>query len=220
VTPIVSGWDEIDLDPASQNTGAFLNTPGDASSYIVNADGNQVAFLIAQYGNAFQQKLPNIYQVGRSYRLTAAVGISFYSEPEDPGDPLELVFYYEDGDQKNRDIAKFSVPFKWRSATHLDDFTVLLPTVQLGYGWAGENIRIAMRGTSDLGGTWIIDNVRVEEHPSTPNFTTDSIVNLADFAKMAAEWLSCGEMMTDVTGEGCVNEADLLILMEYWLDDV
>ncbi|MDH4202277.1 MAG: hypothetical protein OEV87_05235, partial [Phycisphaerae bacterium] len=71
-----------------------------------------------------------------------------------------------------------------------------------------------------MGGYWDVDNVRVTEYPLVPNFTDDSIVNFADFAKMAADWLYCDDPVTDVTGEGCVNEDDLLILMEYWLDNV
>jgi len=216
--PDANDWDEMDIDPSSQNTGVFANYPGDA--YIVNADANQVAFLIAMQGNAFQQELPEVYQVGKSYQLTIAVGISFYSPPEGPEDPLELAFFYKDKNQQTKDIAVLSVPFERRSATYLDDFTLSLPKVQPGYGWAGKNIGIAIRGTSDLGGAWIFDNVRVQVYPSTPNFTDDAVVNLADFAKIAAEWLLCGPVTADVTGEGCVNEADLFILMEYWLQNV
>ena len=219
VTPIVSDWIEVDTDPDSQNTGAFLNVP-DQPSYIVNADGDQVAYLIAGEGNAFQQELSAPYQIGRSYTLTVAVGISYYSPPEDPNDPLELVFYYKDSNQQAQDITALWIPFEHRSATSLDEFTLSLSTVQSGHSWAGKNIGIAIRGTSNLGGTWIIDNVRVDEFPSTPNFTNDSIVNLADYAKMAAEWLSCGDVITDVTGDGCVNGADLLILAEHWLNNV
>jgi hypothetical protein len=220
VTPIVSDWDEVDTDPQSQDTGAFLNVP-DQPSYVVNADANQVAYLVAELGNAFQQQLSQVYQVGKSYQLTMGVGISFYAPPQNPNDPLELAFYYfNDESQQNKDIARLFVPFERRSSTYLDDFTVNLPTVQSGYGWAGKNIGIAIRGMGTAGGTWVIDNVRVEEYPSIPNFTDDSIVNLADFAKMAAEWYLCGELLTDVTGEGCVNEADLQILMEYWLENV
>jgi hypothetical protein len=219
VTPIVSGWDEIDTDPDSQDTGAFLNLPGDA--YIVNADANQVAYLVAESGNAFQQQLSQVYQIGKSYQLTMGVGISFYAPPQNPNDPLELAFYYfNDETQQNQDIAVLLVPFERRSSTFLDEFTVNLPTVQSGYDWAGKNIGIAIRGRGTAAGTWIIDNVRVEENPSTPNFTDDSIINLADYAKMASEWYLCGELLTDVTGEGCVNEADFLILIEYWLENV
>ena len=82
-----------------------------------------------------------------------------------------------------------------------------------------KNIGIAIRGTGTAGGFWDIDNVRLIEYPCTPEFTDDSFVNLEDFSKMAAEWQSCTEPETDVTGDGCVNMEDLLILIEYWLSD-
>lgn len=218
VTPIVSDWIEIDTDPLSQDTGAFLNAPGE--SFIDNADGNQVAYLIAEEGNAFHQDLSAVYEVNKRYILTADVGISFYSPPAEPNDPLILAFYYQTESSEVKDIASMSIPFERRSSTYLDQFTLDLPTVKPSYDWAGENIGIALRATGIAGGTWIIDNIRVDKYPSTPNFTDDSIVNLADFAMMAADWQSCDNPVTDVTGEGCVNIADLLILMESWLNNV
>ena len=55
---------------------------------------------------------------------------------------------------------------------------------------------------------------------SVPEFTGDSFVNLHDFAKMAAEWLSCSGTTTNVTGDGCVNMDDLMVLADYWLQGV
>jgi hypothetical protein len=34
------------------------------------------------------------------------------------------------------------------------------------------------------------------------------------------DWLSCSQVTADLTGEGCVDEADLQILMEHWLGNV
>ena len=219
VDVVIPGWNEIDLDSYSQNTGVFLNLPG--ISYVVNAEGNQVAFLIAQEGNAFQQELSHVYQVDKSYKLTMGIGVSINSPLGDPNDPLELAFYYHNDETlENVDVAVVSVTSERRSSTYLDEMTVNLPTVQSVYSWAGQPIGIAFRGKGVGGGAWIIDNVRVTEYPLVPNFTDDTIVNLADFSKMASEWLSCGQKVTDVTGEGCVNEADLLILAEYWLENI
>ena len=95
-----------------------------------------------------------------------------------------------------------------------------MPTVQAEEPWAGESIGIAIRATGPMGGFWDLDNVRVTEYPLVPNFDDAPIVNLADFAIMALDWLYCDEPITDVTGEGCVDQEDLLILMEYWLDNV
>ncbi|MEN8126788.1 MAG: hypothetical protein ABFR90_03175 [Planctomycetota bacterium] len=215
--PYVIGWTELDNDPdLSANTGAFLNVTG-----IAGTDANQLAFLGGEEGNALLQDLSASYQVGKSYKMTVGVCVSAQFPPYDPNG-LELAFYYtEPGDPNRFDIvSSFTPPPSGFISTILDDNSVYLPTVQTEDAWAGETIGIAIRATGPMGGYWDLDNVRVVEYPLVPNFTDDSIVNLADFAIMAADWLSCDDPFTDVTGEGCVNEADLLILTEYWLDNV
>jgi hypothetical protein len=37
---------------------------------------------------------------------------------------------------------------------------------------------------------------------------------------MAQEWLSCTETTTDLTGDGCVNMQDLLVLGQSWLESI
>ncbi|MHC4856141.1 MAG: hypothetical protein ACYS72_07025 [Planctomycetota bacterium] len=216
--PDVNDWIELDMDPLgySQNTGVFLNVTS-----IANTDGGQLAFLGGEKGNALLQDLSAVYQVGKSYKLTAGVCVSAQFPPYDPNG-LQFAFYYQESNDPNRiDIVSATTlgPSSFTSTT-LEDNSIYLSTVQADDAWAGKAIGIAIRATGPMGGYWDVDNVRVTEYPLVPNFTDDSIVNLAEFAKMAADWLYCDDPVTDVTGEGCVNEDDLLILMEYWLDNV
>ena len=37
---------------------------------------------------------------------------------------------------------------------------------------------------------------------------------------MAAEWQSCADPLTDVTGDQCVDLDDLVILADFWLQHV
>ena len=142
----------------------------------------------------------------------------FY-QPQDPN-ALALSFYYRNSNGDPNYFETASQPPADLTTTALKDFSVYLPVVEAEHSWTGKTIGIAIRATGPYGGYWDLDNVRVTEFPLVPNFTDDSVVNLYDFAMMAADWLLCGELFTDVTGEGCVDEADLLILAEYWLDNV
>ena len=216
--PIVTDWIELDMDPLgySQNTGVFTNVTG-----IANTDANQLAFLGGEQGNALLQDLSATYQVGKSYKMTVGVCVSAQYPPPDPNG-LELAFYYTEPADPNRiDIVSAITPEPNSfTSTTLEDNSIYLPTVQAEDAWADKGIGIAIRATGPLGGYWDLDNVRVTEYPLVPNFDDASIVNLSDFAIMALDWLYCDEPVTDVTGEGCVDEEDLLILMEYWLDNV
>ena len=215
--PYATDWIELDMDPLgySQNTGVFLNVTG-----IADANGVQLAFLGSQEGNAFLQDLNATYQVGKSYKLTVGVCVSAQYPPLDPN-ALSLSFYYGDPvSDPNNYFQTASQPPLDLDPNTLIDYSVFLPTVQAEEPWAGESIGIAIRATGPMGGFWDLDNVRVTEYPLVPNFDDAPIVNLADFAIMALDWLYCDEPITDVTGEGCVDQEDLLILMEYWLDNV
>ncbi len=215
--PYAPGWIELDNDADySANTGVFLNVTG-----IANTDANQLAFLGGELGNALLQELLTTYQVGRSYRMTVGICVSAQYPPPDPNG-LQLAFYYQEPNDPNvMDIVSATTlpPSQFTSDT-LEYNSLYLPTVEAGDAWAGKTIGIAIRAMGPMGGYWDLDNVRVTEYLFVPEFSGDSFVNLADFAMMAADWLSCDEPLTDVTGEGCVNETDLLILMEFWLDNV
>jgi hypothetical protein len=219
--PFVSSWNEDDIDPLSRNTGTFFNTPPDSPDHLFNVDGNQLAFLGSMEGNAFWQYLPQTYKAGKSYRLTVGICISMRFPPPE-GTPLILALQYLPGADPNDvvSIASVQAPAPDPNSRIVEDFSVILPAVQSTDPWAGKNISVAIRATGAAGGFWDVDNVRLMEYPRTPEFTDDSFVNLKDFAKMAAEWQSCTEPQTDVTGDGCVNAEDLMILIEYWLSDV
>ncbi len=163
--PFVDQWTEVDLDAeGSTNTGVFANTPADSPDHVANADGRQLAFLGSALGNALEQDLAATYRVGCDYRLTVAVGISgrFPPSAESPVDTLELVLYYRD-DANSVDIVRQTVEATGRTMTHLDDFSVCLPTVRPDDAWAGKSIGVAIRAAGMAGGFWDLDNVRLME---------------------------------------------------------
>ncbi|MEK7996011.1 MAG: hypothetical protein AAB403_19600, partial [Planctomycetota bacterium] len=163
--PMVEGWIEIDLDTlGSTNTGVFLNTPAASFDHVVNADGRQLAFLASALGNGFEQDLGATYKTGCDYRLTVGVGISSRYAPraEPPGDTLNLVLYYLDGNTPV-DIASQSVEAGGVSSTYLQDVSLYLPTVNSGDAWAGKSIGVAIRAAGQAGGFWDLDNVRLAE---------------------------------------------------------
>ncbi|HUV64625.1 MAG TPA: hypothetical protein VMW24_12055 [Sedimentisphaerales bacterium] len=163
--PVVEGWIEIDLDTlGSTNTGVFLNTPADSFDHVVNADGRQLAFLGSELGNGLEQDLAATYKSGCDYRLTMGVGISsrFPPRAEPPGDTLNLVLYYLDGNTPV-DIVSQSVEAGGVSSTQLQDVSVYLQTVNCNDAWAGKNIGVAIRAAGQAGGFWDMDNVRLVE---------------------------------------------------------
>lgn len=218
--PIIAQWREIDLDMEySSFTGTFKNTPTDANDHIGNPDGDQLGLLWNGLGNALEQELAATYQVGKSYQLTIATCLSTRYTPP-PNSSLNLVFYYIYGTEF-RNIAMASIPVESVVTRTLRDFSLTLPTVNAGDQWAGKNIGIAIRPATGPGfGYWDLDNIRLVELPLSPDFTGDDFVNLKDFEKIASDWLSCSQVTADLTGEGCVDEQDLLILLGHWLGNV
>ncbi len=169
--PVAEGWTEIDVDTeGSTNTGVFANTAADSPDHVANADGDQLAFLGSEQGDAFQQDLVATYLAGCDYRLTVAVGISMRFPPaaEEPVDAIDLVLYYYDADGSTVDIASQTVEATGLSATHLEDFSLYLPVVNSSDPWAGKPIGIAIRAVGIAGGFWTLDNVRlVESQPAS-----------------------------------------------------
>ena len=53
--------------------------------------------------------------------------------------------------------------------------------------------------------------------PPWPDYNGDYIVNILDFAILAGDWLSCENVATDLTGDGCMQADDLVFFMEAWL---
>ncbi|MDT8303346.1 MAG: hypothetical protein RQ760_17845 [Sedimentisphaerales bacterium] len=172
--PLVDMWTEIDIDTfASSNTGVFANTPADSNDHIVNADGNQLAFLGSELGNALEQDLTAIYNAGCNYRLTVAVGVSGRFPPSsvEPVDAFEIVLFYREGNDAV-DIASHVVEAIGLSSTQTIDFSLYLPTVQPDDKWAGKAIGVALRAAGMPGGFWDLDQVRLAE--SLPEPISDS----------------------------------------------
>jgi hypothetical protein len=166
--PYIDGWIETDLDTfSSANTGVFPNTPTGSPDHIANADGNQLAFLGSQTGNALEQDLAAVYKSGCEYRLSVAIGISSLFPPsrEEPTDTIELALYYCDPNDPNEhlDIVSKTIEAEGLSSTQLRDFSLYLPRINSSDTWAGKSIGIAIRATGQAGGFWDIDNVRLEE---------------------------------------------------------
>ena len=163
--PYVDQWTEIDLDTLnSTNTGVFANPPVGSPDRLVNADGNQLAFLGSQAGNTLEQDLATTYKVGCDYLLTVAVGVSGLFPPSsaEPMDTLELVLFYRDANEPV-DIVRQAVDATGLSSTQLTDVSLYLSTVQPGDGWAGMAIGVALRATGMPGGFWDLDHVRLIE---------------------------------------------------------
>jgi hypothetical protein len=162
--PLAEQWTELDIDTfASTNTGVFANTAEDNPDHIMNADGNQLAFLGTETGNGFEQDLDATYKVGCDYNLTVAVGVSWRFPPsgESPADMLELVFYYRDGNEPVDIISQTVTALPWSQM--LQDFSMHLPTVKTDDTWADKNIGIALRSIGLPGGFWDLDDVRLVE---------------------------------------------------------
>jgi len=163
--PMVDQWVEVDLDIlGSTNTGVFANSPIDSDDHVVNADGQQLAFLGSEQGNALEQDLQVRYQIGCDYRLTVGVGVSgrFPPSAQEPVDTLELVLYFVD-DANSVDIVNQTVAATGLSPTQLQDFSVYLPAVDSNDAWAGQTMGVAIRATGHAGGFWDLDHVRLVE---------------------------------------------------------
>jgi len=169
--PYVDQWTEIDLDTLnSTNTGVFANPSVGSPDRLVNADGNQLAFLGSQTGNALEQDLDTTYKIGCDYRLTMAVGVSgrFPPSSAEPVDAFELVLFYRDGRNDVVDIVRQTVEAVGLSSTQLTDVSLYLSTVQPGDGWAGMAIGVALRAAGMPGGFWDLDHVQLLESSLGP----------------------------------------------------
>jgi len=163
VLPYMDAWTELDRDAlGSTNTGVFANMPEGAWDRMLNADGNQLAFLGSEQGNGIEQELAATFEAGCSYRLTVAVGVSgrFPPSAEVPVDTVELVLFYWDGTEVV-DIVRRTVEAPGLPSKRLDDFSAYLSPVQPDDAWAGRPIAVAIRSTGLPGGFWDLDNVRL-----------------------------------------------------------
>lgn len=223
--PVAPFWILLDLDDEyGSNTGIFRNTPPDSpyGDHIFNADGDQLAFLGSQTGNAFLQDLSASYEAGKGYRMTVEVCPSMRHPPAgaDPNNALSLEFYYMNNEPNLVTLCSASVPSTALTQNYLKTFSMTLPLVEADHPCVGQFIGIAIRADGAAGGYWDLDNVRVTEYFRVPELSGDSFVNLDDFAILAAEWQSCDAVTADLTGDGCVSIGDLWILADFWLEAI
>jgi len=163
VLPYMDAWTELDRDAlGSTNTGVFANMPEGAWDRMLNADGNQLAFLGSEQGNGIEQDIAATFETGCSYRLTVAVGVSgrFPPSAEVPVDTVELVLFYWDGAEAV-DIVRRTVEAPGLPSKRLHDFSAYLSPVQPDDAWAGRPIGVAIRSAGLAGGFWDLDNVRL-----------------------------------------------------------
>ncbi len=160
--PFVDLWQERDNDlEASANTGVFPNPAPESPGSLLNVDGQQLAFLGSEQGNALEQTLLSQYRPGLAYQLTVGVGVSGLYTPL-PENGLELAYYYMDGNEPV-DIASEIVQASGYVSTELRDVTVALKAVEPNDAWAGSAIGVAIRSVGPASGFWDVDNVRLNE---------------------------------------------------------
>lgn len=214
-------WDQL--------TGVFVNPGPGQEGHIDNCDGLQAAWMFALPEVEIFQDLTEVYDVGKSYCLTAGI----YGGGGGMKDtvPIEFRLYYRDASDVKITIAatEYAYDASGGYIKHFNDVRVMLPPVQAGDAWAGKAIGIQIVSTlvfpDDVdpetgrqGGYWDMDNVRLTS--AVPDFTGDCFVNLADFEVMAGEWMLCQNATTDQTGEGCVDIEDISRMAQLWLQTV
>jgi len=182
----------------SQLSGAFPNPATNSPDHIANCDGNQAIWLFAvpevglfQDYNSVDWNDPApthdfnaIYEIGKSYELTAALfgGGAGGNYGMLLGVTLELSLYFRDAASNRVAVATTTITNSaelFSSNTNLVDFTVTVPTVQAGDAWAGQHLGILLLSTvsSNMqGGYWDLDNVRLTS-TSAPTLTSPTWTN-------------------------------------------
>lgn len=183
VSVVVDDWQKSPKPDWYQESGGFLwdqlvgifkNPPPDSLDHIVNCDGAQAAWLFAVPDVAMfldRDAAPASgfdarFEPGQSYRLT--VGIIGTGGNMLDGVPLELGVYYRDDAGEPVTVAATVVTNSAAvlgDRTRFQDFSVRVPEVEPGDGWAGKAIGIRFRSLVSLamqGGFWDLDQVRLE----------------------------------------------------------
>ncbi len=167
--PVTAGitWDQL--------TGSFPNTAPGSANHIDNVDGAQAIYMFAVPEVALFQDYNSVdwndgapthgfdvtYEPGVAYNLTVGVlGGSDMAE----GASLRFSFYYRDSGNNPVTVAATDViysPAAFPTTTHLIDYQVNVPLVQVTDAWAGQKMGIQIAATSPGGTYWDLDNVRV-----------------------------------------------------------
>ncbi|MGB0715393.1 MAG: hypothetical protein ACPGXK_05915 [Phycisphaerae bacterium] len=179
--------------PWDQSAGVFFNVDGALN--IENADGEQLVFMFGTPDLAIYQELDATFEQGRSYTLRVGVRGGSGGMPIDA--PLEVSLYFRNEfDEITTVAATTFLNDTLGSPTALLDVEVELDTVAPDAPWAGESIGILIRPLVELdeielqGGTWGIDNVRLEAQPDAiiiGDTDQDGDVDLIDYAS----WQDC-----------------------------
>jgi hypothetical protein len=156
-----------------QAAGIFVNTAAGQPDHIANPDGTQISYMFADPDLGIYQDLSSAnakFQAGFAYDLTVALATG-YTYPLPDGAVLRLALYWvvtpggTDALDPTRVVAYQDVVYTEAGfpGYNLKDFTVHVPMVTAADPWAGRFIGVEIVNVTDevLGGTWGIDNVRL-----------------------------------------------------------
>jgi len=222
-TPVPAWW-TFGAVPWDQSAGVFFNVPGALN--ISNADGEQVVFMFGTPDLGIYQDLATAYEIGRSYHLTVAIRGGSGGMPLDA--PIEISLYYRDDSD---DVIPFATTKFLNdnvgSPTNLLDVMVEAPAVGPGDPWAcrdiGTMILVAVKLDEPhlQGGTWGIDNVRLESRDAdraAGDFNSDGQTDLEDYGHFGSCMIGpelaimCCNRLSDIDGDGDADLADYALL--------
>ena len=113
------------------------------------------------------------------------------------------------------------------TALPIEDANVALTAAGLEAGLIGRDCHATLPAghviDQDPGaGAWVLPGTAVDLIESVgPHRSADLdgsyYVALGDFARLAGEWLSCEQVTSDLTCDGCVDLLDLIVMAEAWL---
>ncbi len=166
-------------------SGVFNNAGPAYGNAITNQDGLQLAFTSNLTDrNMFQDVTGSTYEVNKSYTLT----IGWAARSDSPGaadDTMEMRLFSRT--PSFTVLGAAPVRYGDLSNTQLTDYTLSIPTVQSGDSWAGQQIGIWLYVTSGNGGSWTLDNVRLEA-TAVPEPTSLSLLGCALAGLLAYAW--------------------------------
>ena len=164
-------------------SGAFVNASVFNPNPYGNVVGAQAGYILAfpqvtlfqDYNSSPTHDFNATFDIGKSYNLTMAVfGKSRFPGALTPGSTFEMSLYYRDAlDNKvtvgSTIITYSEAAFPTTGTLNLVDYSVNIPTVQVGDAWAGKHIGIELESTLPIEmavfGSWDFDNVRLTAVP-------------------------------------------------------
>jgi len=159
-------WDETQFGSWNNLSGVFRNSPEGQPGRITNMDGIQAAFLFGTPGNGIFQELPNTFEAGSTYTLTAGFVNSTFQPPA-PGNQISMALYHRESETNLVVIAQRDIVFTaagFPDPTRFTDHTLTAPATVGGSAWLDKPIGIMFFSSTPFetaGGVWDIDNVRL-----------------------------------------------------------